>query len=172
MCSSKSSLRCRALGASRLWSCGGRVDPTVPGMRTDQTKLHVILRNLVHNALKFTEAGLVTVTATADGDGQRVHFVVQDSGAGIAAQDLTVIFEMFRQASGRDPAISGAGLGLYIVKRLVTLLGSETDVLSAPGRGGSSRVHLPTGGPHVAPLRGNPPTGPRPLRAAMRAHTS
>src|SRR2546427_520666 len=149
-----------------------RVDPTVPGMRTDQTKLHVILRNLVHNALKFTEAGLVTVTATADGDGQRVHFVVQDSGAGIAAQDLTVIFEMFRQASGRDPAISGAGLGLYIVKRLVTLLGGEIDVLSAPGRGASFRVHLPTGGPHVAPLRGNPPTGPRPPCAAMRAHTS
>jgi len=149
-----------------------RVDPTVPGMRTDQTKLHVILRNLVHNALKFTESGLVTVTATADGDGQRVHFVVQDSGVGIAAQDLTVIFEMFRQASGRDPAISGAGLGLYIVKRLVTLLGGEIDVLSAPGRGASFRVHLPTGGPHVAPLRGNPPTGPRPLRAAMRAHTS
>ena len=149
-----------------------RVDPTVPGMRTDRTKLHVILRNLVHNALKFTEAGLVTVTATADGDGQRVHFVVQDSGAGIAAQDLSVIFEMFRQASGRDPAISGAGLGLYIVKRLVTLLGGEIDVLSAPGRGASFRVHLPTGGPHVAPLRGNPPTGHRPLRAAMRAHTS
>src|SRR5216110_1756108 len=42
-----------------------RVDPTVPGMRTDQTKLQLILRNLVHNALKFTEAGLVTVTVTA-----------------------------------------------------------------------------------------------------------
>ncbi len=149
-----------------------RVDPTVPGMRTDRTKLQLILRNLVHNALKFTEAGLVTVTVTADGDGQRVNFVVQDSGVGIAAQDLTVIFEMFRQASGRDPAIGGAGLGLYIVKRLVTLLGGEIDVLSAPGRGASFRVHLPTGGPHVAPSRGNPPTRSRALRAAMRAHTS
>jgi len=149
-----------------------RVDPTVPGMRTDPTKLHIILRNLVHNALKFTEAGLVTVTATTDAEGQWVHFVVQDSGVGIAAQDLTVIFEMFRQASGRDPAIGGAGLGLYIVKRLVSLLGGEIDVLSAPGRGATFRVHLPTGGPHVAPPRGNPPTGRRPLRAAIPARTS
>jgi len=112
------------------------------------------------------------VTATTDAEGQWVHFVVQDSGVGIAAQDLTVIFEMFRQASGRDPAIGGAGLGLYIVKRLVSLLGGEIDVLSAPGRGATFRVHLPTGGPHVAPPRGNPPTGRRPLRAAMPARTS
>jgi len=54
----------------------------------------------------------------------------------------------------------------------VTLLGGEIDVLSAPGRGASFRVHLPTGGPHVAPSRGNPPTRSRALRAAMRAHTS
>src|SRR5207245_10114657 len=108
-----------------------RGDPTVPGMRTDPTKLHIILRNLVHNALKFTDAGLVTVTATTDAEGRWVHFVVQDSGVGIAAQDLTVIFEMFRQASGRDPAIGGAGLRLYSLKTLGAPLSGEGAVLSA-----------------------------------------
>src|SRR5947207_12888268 len=112
-------------------------------MSTDQTKLHGILRNLVHNALKFTESGLVTVTATADGDGQWVHFVVQDSGVGIAAQDLTVIFEMFRQASGRDPAIGGAGLGLYTVDRRETLRVGECDACIQPDRCARLSVQSP-----------------------------
>jgi signal transduction histidine kinase len=124
-----------------------RVDPAVPRIRSDPAKLQVILRNLVHNALKFTDEGQVSVTVTTDRNRERVHLVVQDSGRGIAAQDLNLIFEMFRQSSDRDPAISGVGLGLYIVKRLVGLLGGEIDVRSAPGRGATFRVHLPVNGP-------------------------
>ncbi|HUI27958.1 MAG TPA: HAMP domain-containing sensor histidine kinase, partial [Candidatus Kryptonia bacterium] len=137
-----------------------RVDPAVPRIRSDAAKLQVIVRNLVHNALKFTDSGQVTVTVTADPNRERVHFVVQDSGRGIAAQDLNVIFEMFRQSSERDPAAGGVGLGLYIVKRLVALLGGEIDVRSAPGRGATFRVHLPIGGPHAAPPRNSPASRP------------
>ena len=132
---------------------GWRVDADVPTIRSDRGKLLVILRNLVHNALKFTEAGQVMVSVTADPKGGSIHLVVQDSGVGIAAQDLDVIFEMFRQSSDRKPTIGGVGLGLYIVKRLVGLLGGKIDVRSAPGRGATFRVHLPTGGPHTAPPR-------------------
>ena len=132
---------------------GWRVDPAVPNIRSDRGKLQVILRNLVHNALKFTEAGQVMVSVTADPKGGSVHLVVQDSGVGIAAQDLDVIFEMFRQSSDRNRTIGGAGLGLYIVKRLVGLLGGTIDVRSAPGRGSTFRVHLPPGGPHTAAPR-------------------
>lgn len=140
-----------------------RVDGTVARMRSDAGKLQVVLRNLIHNALKFTDAGQVSLTVTADPDGGRVHFVVQDSGRGIAAQDLSVIFDMFRQSSDRDPAVGGVGLGLYIVKRLVSLLGGEIDVRSAPGRGATFRIHLPTGGPHAASAK--PPTlGSRAVR--------
>jgi len=142
-----------------------RVDPAVPRIRSDAAKLQVIVRNLVHNALKFTDTGQVTVTVTTDPNREQVHFVVQDSGRGIAAQDLNVIFEMFRQSSERDPAAGGVGLGLYIVKRLVALLGGDIDVRSAPGRGATFRVHLPTGGPHAAPPRNNP--GARSAHAAI-----
>jgi len=130
-----------------------RVDPAVSDIRSDRGKLQVILRNLVHNALKFTEAGQVMVSVTADPNGGSIHLVVQDSGVGIAEQDLDVIFEMFRQSSDRNPAIAGVGLGLHIVKRLVGLLGGKIDVRSAPGRGATFCVHLPTGGPHTAQPR-------------------
>ncbi|MBI4516528.1 MAG: HAMP domain-containing histidine kinase [Deltaproteobacteria bacterium] len=143
----------RKSGVELQW----RIDPAVPQIRSDASKLQVVLRNLVHNALKFTDAGQVLVTATTDPDRQWVHFVVQDSGRGIAAQDLTVIFEMFRQSSERDPALGGVGLGLYIVKRLIGLLGGEIDVRSAPGRGATFRIHIPAAGPHA----GAKPRGPR-----------
>ena len=141
-----------------------RVDPAVPSIRSDAAKLQVIVRNLVHNALKFTDSGQVNVTVTTDANHERVHFVVQDSGRGMAAQDLNIIFDMFRQSSDRDPAAGGVGLGLYIVKRLVSLLGGEVDVRSAPGRGATFRVHLPTAGPHSMP-RNSP--GLRAARAAV-----
>jgi len=139
----------RKPGVDLFW----RVDPAVPDIRSDRGKLQVILRNLVHNALKFTEAGQVMVSVTADPNGGSIHLVVQDSGVGIAEQDLDVIFEMFRQSSDRNPAIAGVGLGLHIVKRLVGLLGGKIDVRSAPGRGATFCVHLPTGGPHTAQPR-------------------
>jgi len=131
----------------------GRVAADLPTFRSDPEKLHVLLRNLVHNALKFTKAGQVSVDATVGVDASCVQFVVQDTGVGIPGQDLERIFEMFRQASDRDPSVGGAGLGLYIVKRLVEILSGDIQVQSAPGRGATFRVSFPIGGPHAAPER-------------------
>jgi signal transduction histidine kinase len=144
-----------------------RVDAAVPVIRSDPAKLQVMLRNLVHNALKFTDTGQVTLSVTCDSERRRVHFVVQDSGIGIPARDLSAIFEMFRQSSDRDPSVGGVGLGLYIVKRMVGLLGGEIDVRSTPGRGATFRIHLPTGGPHVPPSQVGPSLGSRVVRVAM-----
>ena len=103
----------------------------------------MIVRNLVHNALKFTEQGSVTVTADALGDPGRVVFTVADTGAGIAADDLASIFDMFRQAHAVPARSHGVGLGLYIVKRFTDALGGEIRVDSAPGAGARFTVALP-----------------------------
>ncbi|HSP98933.1 MAG TPA: ATP-binding protein, partial [Candidatus Dormibacteraeota bacterium] len=82
-------------------------------LRTDRAKLEMIVRNLVHDALKFTDQGSVTVTVDALGDPGRVLFTVADTGAGIAADDLASIFDMFRQANAAPARGHGVGLGLY-----------------------------------------------------------
>ncbi len=110
---------------------------------TDRAKVEMIVRNLVHNALKFTEQGSVTVTADALGDPGRVVFTVADTGAGIAAADLASIFDMFRQAHAVPARSHGVGLGLYIVKRFTDALGGEIRVDSAPGAGARFTVALP-----------------------------
>ena len=126
-----------------------RLQTGLPMLRTDPGKLQIILRNLIHNALKFTHNGVVSVSATANIEKQRVTFVVQDSGVGIRAEHLSEIFEMFRQAPSGETNPGGVGLGLYIVKRLALVLGAEIDVSSAPQRGATFRVHVPVGGPLV-----------------------
>jgi signal transduction histidine kinase len=112
-------------------------------LRTDRAKVEMIVRNLVHNALKFTEQGSVTVTADALGDPGRVVFTVADTGTGIAADDLASIFDMFRQAHAVPARGHGVGLGLYIVKRFTDALGGEIRVDSAPGAGARFTVALP-----------------------------
>ena len=75
-----------------------RVAPGLPPIRTDPSKLQIMLRNLIHNALKFTHHGMVTVSVSAQPARQQMTFVVQDSGVGIKSEHLSEIFEMFRQA--------------------------------------------------------------------------
>jgi len=118
-------------------------------LRTDRAKLEMIVRNLVHNALKFTEQGSVTVTADALGDPGRILFTVADTGAGIAAADLDSIFDMFRQASAGPSRSHGVGLGLYIVKRFTDALGGEIRVDSSPGAGARFTVALPVEADYV-----------------------
>jgi signal transduction histidine kinase len=127
-----------------------RAAPGLPPIRTDPGKLQILLRNLIHNGLKFTHQGMVTVSVSARPDRQQLTFVVQDSGIGIRSEHLSEIFEMFRQAPDGERTAGGVGLGLYIVKRLATVLGAEIEVSSAPGRGATFRIHVPLAGPLAA----------------------
>jgi signal transduction histidine kinase len=125
----------------------------LPALETDKAKLRIVLKNLIGNAMKFTERGNVTVAAEPAGDG--VVFTVTDTGTGIRREDLPVIFEMFRQAeSASTRRHGGVGLGLYIVKRLLTELRGEIDVESEVGAGSRFRVKLPARLAATLPARG------------------
>jgi signal transduction histidine kinase len=111
-------------------------------VRTDPVKLKVVLKNLVTNALKFTERGSVSVEVTASAGW--IEVVVADTGIGIAPESLPTIFEPFRQVHSAAPRRrGGVGLGLYIVRRLLDLLGATISVDSVAGRGSTFRVRLP-----------------------------
>ena len=118
------------------------VSAPLPPLRTDPVKLKVVLKNLIHNAIKFTDAGEVTASVwTVPG---RVEFEVADSGIGIGPDLLGVIFEPFRQAdSSSTRSYGGVGLGLYIVRRLLDLLGGGITVESEVGRGSRFRFWVP-----------------------------
>lgn len=116
---------------------------TAAAMHSDRGKLELILRNLVHNALKYTSHGSVTVRALPDRGRGRVDFSVIDTGDGIAPEDLAGIFDMFRQGSSGPPRGGGVGLGLYLVKRLTDALGGTIAVDSRPGAGSKFTVSLP-----------------------------
>jgi len=116
----------------------------LPMLRTDGQKLKVVLSNLLSNAVKFTKAGRITVTVRAEQDG--VAFRVTDTGIGIPPESLTLIFEPFRQVENADTrAYSGSGLGLFIVQRLLALLGGKIAVESEVERGSTFHVWLPVG---------------------------
>ncbi|MBF5045518.1 response regulator [Aggregicoccus sp. 17bor-14] len=108
--------------------------PGLPLLYTDEGKLAQILRNLVSNALKFTERGEVRVSARR-GSGGRVVFSVRDTGVGIAPEDQERIFEEYTQIAGPHQRSRGTGLGLPLSRRLAELLGGSLSVHSVPGQG-------------------------------------
>ncbi|HLY39346.1 MAG TPA: ATP-binding protein, partial [Candidatus Binatia bacterium] len=111
-------------------------------LHTDPRKLGIVVRNLVGNALKFTERGFVRAEATLARES--ILLRVADTGIGIRPEDHERIFEMFRQADGSDSRrYGGTGLGLYIVRRFVEQLGGTVWVESAPDRGSVFIVSLP-----------------------------
>src|SRR5690349_3723555 len=115
----------------------------LPGLATDEGKLSQILRNLISNALKFTEQGEVRVTATGEPDG-RVTFVVADTGIGIAPEDQERIFEEFSQLPGPlQRRTKGSGLGLPLCRRLAQALGGSVRVESSVGAGSRFYLALP-----------------------------
>lgn len=115
----------------------------LPVLHTDQVKLKMILKNLLSNAAKFTEHGRVGISAAVQDGG--VEFVVSDTGVGITSEAQGVIFDPFRQADGSDTRrFGGLGLGLYIVQRLVEVLGGRISLESQVGEGSTFRVWIPT----------------------------
>jgi signal transduction histidine kinase len=110
--------------------------PDLPKLETDESKLMRILQNLISNAIKFTDQGCITVSATHLLDESAVAFRIEDTGIGIPHESQAVIFEIFRQLdSSRTRAYGGIGLGLYIVKQLAVLIGATVTVQSTPACG-------------------------------------
>ncbi|SCL63986.1 sensor histidine kinase [Micromonospora chersina] len=119
-------------------------EPPVPAtVRSDEVLLAQVLRNLLHNGLKFTERGEVRLRAERRGDVWSL--AVTDTGAGIPPELHERIFEEFYQVPGTT-RVGGTGLGLPYARRLVTLLGGTLELTSEPGAGSTFTVVLPMGG--------------------------
>lgn len=111
---------------------------------TDEAKLSQILRNFISNALKFTEVGEITVSATLIAEKNQVVFSVADTGIGIPAENLQLIFEEFSQLENPlQRRVKGTGLGLPLCRNLAKLLHGEVSVTSQLGRGSVFSVTLP-----------------------------
>jgi signal transduction histidine kinase len=118
--------------------------PDLPTAKTDRAKLGHILTNLINNAIKFTDQGSVTISAHHLSGKKLMEFKVADSGIGISADQISTIFERFRQVDSSDTrAYGGVGLGLYIVKKYTTLLGGVIDVESKLGKGSTFTLRVP-----------------------------
>jgi signal transduction histidine kinase/HAMP domain-containing protein/ActR/RegA family two-component response regulator len=147
---------CEPLAAEKALHFVVELDPTLPPiLRTDEQRLQQILRNLTSNAVKFTDEGGVTLRIRPAAAGEvesealraapaRVAFEVEDTGIGIPADKLSVIFEAFQQADGTTSRrYGGTGLGLSISRQLTQLLGGELTVRSEPGVGSVFTLYLP-----------------------------
>lgn len=121
-------------------------DGELPPMMVDEERLRQIVINLLSNAAKFTAHGTIGLCArTCDG---RLAVVVTDTGIGIAADKLDVIFEEFEQADASSTRVhGGTGLGLAIARRLARLMGGDIGVSSVPAAGSTFTLTLPLNGP-------------------------
>ncbi len=109
---------------------------------TDAVRLKQVLLNLVSNAAKFTEEGTIELSVT--GEGGLVRFVVSDTGIGMTADQAARVWDEFVQADvSVQRRFGGTGLGLSLARRLVTLLGGEIALQTAPGEGSRFEVTLP-----------------------------
>lgn len=114
----------------------------MPAIESDEARLYQIFQNIIGNAVKFTEAGRVVVTASV-GEGD-VAVCVTDTGIGIAEKDLPYIFDEFRQIDGTlTRKYEGTGLGLAIASRSASLIAATIAVQSTPGVGSVFTVTLP-----------------------------
>ena len=118
------------------------IPDTLPGIETDELKLHQIFLNVIGNAVKFTEKGKVEITASHDTE--LVKIKVSDSGIGIPEKSLKTIFEEFRQVDGSSSRqYEGTGLGLSIVKKMIHILDGSIHVESKLGKGSVFTVSIP-----------------------------
>jgi signal transduction histidine kinase len=119
------------------------LDPQVDDLCTDRRKLGRALTCLLNNAAKFTDAGEIRIRSRRAANGT-VEVSIADTGIGIAASDLSVIFEDFRQADGSfTRRFGGLGIGLTLARELIDLLGGTLDLHSEVGVGTTVRVRLP-----------------------------
>ena len=125
--------------------------PDLPALNTDSDKLKHVLQNLINNAIKFTDKGSVTISAHASplapqASERWVELKVSDTGVGIADENLSIIFERFRQVdSSETRKYGGVGIGLYIAKQFTQLLGGRIEAESEPGKGSIFTVTMPCG---------------------------
>lgn len=136
-------LAARDKGLELQWSIAEDVPAVIVG---DQTAIRQILGNLIANAVKFTQAGSVSLTtgvAEISADAVTLAFAVADTGIGIDADALKRIFNEFTQATD-DTAVrfGGTGLGLAITRRLLAIYGSTVHVESTPGEGATFSFEL------------------------------
>ncbi len=118
------------------------VDDDLPNIEADPLRLRQVLTNLVTNAIKFTDEGNIYLRGTHENDW--VSIAIQDEGIGISSEDLTTIFEQFRQVDGSSTRrAEGTGLGLTITSHLIDLHGGKIDVESTLGKGSTFIVRLP-----------------------------
>ena len=128
------------------------VEPDLPPLWSDARRIHQVLQNVMGNAVKFTPAGRVTVTARRRGG--EVEVTVTDTGIGIPERDLPHIFDEFRQVdSGTARLYEGSGLGLAIVAKSVHLLGGRIEVQSQLGSGSTFTITLPFVAPEISNLQ-------------------
>ncbi|GAA3376411.1 HAMP domain-containing protein [Streptomyces sannanensis] len=155
----------RPLTAEKGLDFSVRVSPELPAtLHTDEQRLLQVLRNLLSNAVKFTDSGAVELVirpanadvphaireqlleagSLHDADADLIAFSVTDTGIGIAASKMRVIFEAFKQADGTTSRkYGGTGLGLSISREIARLLGGEIHAASEPGRGSTFTLYLP-----------------------------
>ncbi len=125
-------------------------------MRADATKLRQILLNLLSNASKFTEEGVVSLEVTRDQTGPREMIVmrVSDSGIGMTPEQMGRLFQVFSQADKSTSAkFGGTGLGLAISRQFARLMGGDITVTSKMGEGSAFTIRIPS---EVAPVKATP----------------
>jgi signal transduction histidine kinase len=133
----------------------------VPLVRGDAVALQQVLTNLIGNAIKFTDSGVVTVGARARGD--RVDLYVADTGEGIPAPAQEHIFDQFFQVERVDRRNNaGSGLGLAIARRLARMMGGDITATSTPGVGSRFTVSLAGEAPAWASTAPAPPSSGQP----------
>ncbi|MDQ1442867.1 MAG: hypothetical protein QOG97_3095 [Acidimicrobiaceae bacterium] len=157
------------------------IDPTLPlWVRGDPVRLRQVLTNLVGNAIKFTDAGTVTVVASAIGGG-RVRITVADTGIGIDPALRSRVLGAFGQAdSSTTRRYGGTGLGLAICSQLVAMMGGVLDFASTPGKGSIFWFEVPlaqalsSAGPEPAPVeeRDHTPVAAATVPATSVAHVA
>jgi CheY-like chemotaxis protein/HAMP domain-containing protein len=123
----------------------------LPPLESDEIRVSQILQNLVANAVKFTDAGSVTVSV--EREQQKISVRIADTGIGIAENDLPYIFDEFRQVDGTSARRhEGSGLGLAIARKAARMLGGEIAVTSAPTVGSTFTLTLPVAWQGTAPV--------------------